>query len=237
MMKQLGMVLLLLLGNNAWAADSSDVMPATAAQIRANIPALPIDAIRPAPIDGLYELKVGGQIFYSDRTGKYLIASGHIFETKTRKDLTAARLEEINTVDWSSLPLKNAIVSGDPKGLPVAVFTDPNCPYCKKLETNLKGAKGIKVYTFLFPLSSLHPTARAHAESIWCAKNQHKALVDLMLDGKVLAKGTCKTPIDANIALARTLGISGTPTLIAADGRKFAGVKSVDDLKAWLSQK
>ncbi|MBL1352683.1 MAG: DsbC family protein [Zetaproteobacteria bacterium] len=234
-MKRLGMILMVLLGNTAWAADSPDVMPATAAQIRANIPSLPIDAIRPAPIDGLYELKVGGQIFYSDRTGKHLIASGHIFETKTRKDLTAARLEAINTVDWSSLPLKNAIVSGDPKGLPVAIFTDPNCPYCKKLERELKDAKGIKVYTFLFPLSRIHPTARAHAESIWCAKNQHEALLDLMLKGQTLAKGTCKTPIDENTALAQKLGISGTPTMISADGRKFAGVKSAADLKTWLA--
>ncbi|MDQ6991225.1 MAG: DsbC family protein [Mariprofundaceae bacterium] len=225
------------MSNCAWASDDVNMMPATAAQIRANISSLPIDAIRPAPIDGLYELKVGGQIFYSDRTGQHVIASGHIFETKTRKDLTAARLEIINTVDWSSLPLKNAIVSGDPKGLPVAVFTDPNCPYCKKLENNLKAAKGIKIYTFLFPLSSIHPTARAHAESIWCAKNQHEALLDLMLKGKTLAKGTCNTPLDANIALAQKLGISGTPTMISADGRKFAGVKSASDLKAWLAQK
>ncbi|MDQ6973964.1 MAG: DsbC family protein [Mariprofundaceae bacterium] len=236
-MKRLGMLLMLLISHNAWASDDANVMPATAAHIRANIPTLPIDAIRPAPIDGLYELKVGGQIFYSDRTGKYVIASGHIFETKTRKDLTAARLEAINTVDWSSLPLKNAIVSGDPKGLPVAIFTDPNCPYCKKLETELKDAKGIKIYTFLFPLSRIHPTARAHAESIWCAKNQHEALLDVMLHGKTLAKGTCKTPIDANTSLAQKLGISGTPTLISSDGRKFAGVKSATDLKAWLSQK
>jgi len=234
-MKRLGIVLMLLLGNTAWAADGADVMPATAAQIRANLASLPIDAIHLSPIDGLYELKVGGQIFYADRTGKHVIASGHIFDSKTRKDLTAARLEVLNTVNWASLPLKNAIVSGDPKGMPVAVFTDPNCPYCKKLEAELKGAKGIKVYTFLFPLEQIHPTARAHAESIWCAKNQHKALMDVMLNGKSLPKGTCQTPIDANEALARTLGISGTPTMIAADGRKFAGVKSAADLKAWLS--
>ena len=228
---------LMLWSQAALAGDSPDVVPAMAAQIRANIPGLPIDAIRPAPIDGLYELKVGGQLFYSDRTGEHVISSGHIFETKTRKDLTALRLQEINKVDWSSLPLNQAIVSGDPKGLPVAIFTDPNCPYCKKLESELKDAKGIKVYTFLFPLEAIHPTARAHAESIWCAKNKHEALLDVMLGGKTLPKGTCSTPVDANEALARKLGISGTPTMIAADGRKFAGVKTAADLKTWLQQK
>ena len=237
-MKRLIMILMMtMFTSSAWAADSPDVMPATAAQIRANIPSLPIDAIRPAAIAGLYELKVRGQIFYSDRTGKYLIASGHIFETATRKDLTAQRLEAINTIDWSTLPLDKAIVSGDPKGLPVAIFTDPVCPYCRKLEANIKDAKGIKVYTFLFPLERIHPTARADAESIWCAKDQHAALMSLMLGGKKLPAGSCKAPIDEVIALGQKLGITGTPTMIAGDGRKYAGIKTADQLQAWLNHK
>jgi len=224
-------------GAMAWAGDDSNVMPATAAQIRASIAGLPIDAIRPTVIDGLYELKVGGQIFYSDRTGKYLISNGHIFDTATRKDLTAARLEAINTVDWSMLPLEKAIVSGDPKGMPVAVFTDPHCPYCKKLEANLKDAKGIKFYTFLFPLERIHPTARADADAIWCAKDQHAALVSVMLDGQKVVSGTCKTPTDDVIALAQKLNIGGTPTMIASDGRRYAGVKTASELQAWLAEK
>jgi len=226
-----------LVSMNAWAADDVNVAPGIAQQIRANIPSLPIEAIALAPISGLYELKVGGQIFYADRTGKYLIASGHIFDTAQRKDLTAERLEAINTVDWSKLPLNQAVVSGDEDGLPVAIFTDPECPYCKKLEAQLKGAKGIKFYTFLFPLDSLHPEARAKSESIWCAENQHEALLQVMLEGKTLPAATCKTPISANVALAASLGISGTPTLIAGDGRKHAGVQTAEQLLAWLSNK
>jgi thiol:disulfide interchange protein DsbC len=226
-----------LMSTSAWAADSVNVAPSIAKQIRAAIPSLPIHAIRLSPISGLYELQVGGQVFYSDKTGKYLISNGHIFDTAARKDLTAERLEAINTVDWSSLPLNHAIVSGDDHGIPVAVFTDPECPYCKKLEQNMLGIKGIKFYTFLFPLERIHPDARAKATSIWCAKNQHEALLQVMLEGKTLSAGTCDTPIDANIALAASLGISGTPTLIAGDGRKYAGVKNAEQLKAWLNHK
>ncbi|MDQ6954227.1 MAG: DsbC family protein [Mariprofundaceae bacterium] len=221
----------------AWAGDSINIAPATAKQIRENIPSLPIDAIRLSPIRGLYELQAGGQIFYSNRTGKHLIASGHIFDVSTHTDLTAKRLEEINTIDWSSLPLNQAITSGDADGLPVAIFTDPECPYCTRLEQQLKGAKGIKFYTFLFPLESIHPKARAKAESIWCAEDQHQALLQVMLENKVLPAATCNTPITANIALANKLGISGTPTLIAGDGRKTSGVKSVEQLRAWLQNK
>jgi len=231
------LLLLSFISSAAWAGDSINVAPATAKAIRSAIPDLPIASISTSPIHGLYELQVGNQIFYADRTGKYLIASGHIFDTTQHKDLTAKRLEEINAVDWSALPLQQAIVSGDPKGLPVAIFTDPECPYCKKLESALKHAKGIKIYTFLFPLESLHPDARAKSESIWCAKNQHEALLQVMLEGKTLAKATCDTPIAANIALAAKLGISGTPTLIAGDGRKRAGASTAAQLKAWLENK
>jgi len=221
----------------AWAADSINVAPATAKQIRENIPTLPITSIRPSPINGLYELQVGSQIFYADRTGKYLIASGHIFNVASHTDLTAQRLEQINAVDWSSLPLEQAIVSGDPKGLPVAIFTDPECPYCKKLEVELKHAQGMKIYTFLFPLESLHPDARAKSKAIWCAENKHEALLQVMLEGKILPKATCDTPIAANMALAAKLGISGTPTLIAGDGRKRSGASTAAQLKAWLENK
>lgn len=231
------LLLLSLISSSAWAGDSVNIAPATAKQIRENIPSLPIDAIRPSPIRGLYELQVGGQIFYSNRSGKYLIASGHIFDVPTHTDLTAKRIEEINTIDWSSLPLNQAIVSGDADGLPVAIFTDPECPYCTKLERQLKDAKGIKFYTFLFPLESIHPKARGKAESIWCAENQHEALQQVMLEGKTLPKATCETPISANIALAGKLGISGTPTLIAGDGRKTSGVQSSEQLLVWLKNK
>ncbi len=236
-MRWIAAILMGFISVSAWAEDSVNVAPAIAKQIRAAIPSLPIQSLRLSPISGLYEAQVGNQIFYVDKTGKYLVSGGHIFDTIARKDLTAERLERINTVDWSSLPLEQAIVSGDEDGLPVAVFTDPECPYCKKLETSLKGAKGMKIYTFLFPLESIHPASRAKAEAIWCSENQHEAMLQVMLEGKTLAKGTCQTPISKNIALAAKLGISGTPTLIAGDGRKRAGASSAAQIKQWLENK
>jgi len=208
--------------------------------IRANIlrlsPNFRVDAIKPLDaIPGLYEIRSGANIFYTDTTGDHLI-SGHIFSTKNHKDLTAARLEDINRVDWNKLPLKNAIVSGDPKGSPVAIFTDPDCPFCRRLETELPKTRGLKVYTFLFPLAQLHPEARAKAEAIWCSKDQHKTLQDIMLNGTALNRiksGICKTPIDNNLNLGASLGVHATPTLIAHDGRKHAGGMSAEQLMEW----
>jgi len=197
----------------------------------------PIDTVNPSPIAGLYEIVSQRHIFYSDASGKHLIMNGHIVDTTHRRDLTAERLQALNKIDWSILPLDKAIVSGDPKGVPVAVFTDPDCPFCRRLEQELVKVKGVKVYTFLYPLTQLHKQSRLHAESIWCAKDRHRAMLDIMLHKKELAKGKCATPIDQIHALGTKLKINGTPTLIAGDGRINPGVMPAKRLKSWLAGK
>lgn len=204
--------------------------------IRSHITDLQIDGVQPLKeFPGLYEIRSGHNIFYSNANGTYLI-SGHIYRTRDHLDLTAARLEDVNRVDWNMLPLQNAIASGDPEGTPLVVFTDPDCPYCRKLEGVLDQTKGLKVYTFLYPLERIHPQARAKAEAIWCAKKQHKTMQDVMLRGTPLdklPKATCSTPIAENLALGRRLGVMATPTLIARDGRKHTGIMEADKLMHW----
>lgn len=226
-------VLVMLLPACAQAADIGKVQQ----QIRRHITDLKIDAVRPSPIKGLYEVQSGHAIFYSNAKGTLLIAGGHIFDTHTHEDLTEARLEQINRIDWSTLPLDQAIVSGDPNGVPVAIFTDPDCPFCRRMEDYLQHMKGIKVYTFLYPLTRIHPLARAHAQAIWCAKDRHKMLLDVMLHHANPPAGQCDTKaLDKIQALGEKLGIHGTPTLIAHDGRMFAGFKGPASLKAWLTK-
>jgi len=224
----------------AGAPMDNDKIKATIAQnLQRLSPQLVVKDVRPFDaIPGLYEVQIGDNLFYTDASGDYMI-SGHIFDTAARSDLTQARIEDLNRVDWKTLPLKNAIVSGDPKGKPVAVFTDPDCPFCRHLEKEMPNVKGVKVYTFLMPLESIHKHARAKSEAIWCAKDKHKALQAVMLDDKQAAdlkSKECKTPIDENIALAESLGINGTPTLIAGDGRKHAGSFKAEQLEEWVNQ-
>ncbi len=221
------------------AADERQVPDKVAQAIRAHIPDLPIEEIRPTPMPGVYELRAGQALYYSDAEGRYLIAGGHLFETATHRDLTRERLEEINRVDWSALPLDLAIASGDPKAkLKLAVFTDPDCPYCRRLERLLKQAKGVRVYTFLYPLTQLHPEARRKAEAIWCSKNRHETLVRTMIDDVDPGRGSCPTPIDRIQALGRSLNVNGTPTLIAGDGRRMSGApRTLDALMRWLERR
>lgn len=221
--------------SHAFAAEAT-MAADTEQRLRQALSDIRIDAIRPSPIDGLYEIQSGNNLYYTDRDGRHLIAGGHIFDTSTKEDLTAARMEEINRLDWAVLPLDKAIVSGDPDGVEMAVFTDPDCPYCRKLEKELERLQGVKVYTFLYPLTGLHPKARHKAESIWCARDRHKALQQIMLENKRLPRAFCKTPIDDIQRIGRQLRINGTPTIIARDGRMFAGLKQAEELKKWLER-
>jgi thiol:disulfide interchange protein DsbC len=222
----------------AGTAPNPDAIQATIAKNFLRLsPNLVVKSVRPfAAIPGLYEVQVGNTIYYSGVSGEHLI-SGHIISTSTRKDLTKARMEVLNRIDWSVLPLDKAVVSGDKDGkLKLAVFTDPECPYCRDFEKKLAKLKGVQVYSFLFPLP-FHKHARGWSSAIWCSKDQHKMMTDIMVNNADPKAGTCDTPIDEIIALGKKLGISGTPTMIAGDGRLASGVKDVDALKAWLESK
>ncbi len=234
-MMRLLLFVLILLPFPLYASDDPNVPPKVAEKIRGQIPELQIDALRRSPITGLYEVQAGSNIYYVDRSGRHLIINGHIVDTTTKQDLTAQRIEQINKIDWSVLPLDKAIVSGDPKGVEMAVFTDPDCPYCRKLEESLKSLAGVKVYTFLMPLTQLHPDAARKSEAIWCAKDRHAALIEVMLENRPIQGGGCATPINEIAMLAAKLNIHGTPTIIARDGRKHAGVMPAGQLKAWLT--
>jgi thiol:disulfide interchange protein DsbC len=194
-----------------------------------------IKSISRTPVAGLYEVNLGTQILYSDATGDYLLL-GDLIEAKTRTNLTEERLAEVSKIDFASLPLGNAVkvVKGDGSRR-IAVFSDPNCGYCKLLETTLKSVDNITVYTFLYPVMS--PDSALKAKSIWCSADRAKAWESWMIDHRAPgAAGTCDTTaIDKNLALARELNIDGTPTVFLSDGRRLPGAVPADRLDKALS--
>jgi len=196
-----------------------------------------VDEVTGTPVPGLFEVRSGRNIFYSDADGRHFMLGGHLIDSLAGKDLTKARMEALSRIDWKLLPLDKAVVSGDKRGkLKLAIFTDPECPYCRKFEKDLAKLKDVKVYSFLFPLS-FHKKARGWSSAIWCAKNRHQMMRNIMVNNADPKAGTCDTPIDDIIALGQKLGISGTPTLIAGDGRMTSGGKDTESLKVWLQQK
>ncbi|MGU7768688.1 DsbC family protein [Burkholderia sp. MR1-5-21] len=194
-----------------------------------------IKSITKTPIAGLFEVNLGKRVIYSDATGNYLIL-GDIVDARTRANLTQARNDELNKIDFASLPFDNAVKHVKGNGArKIAVFADPNCGYCKQLESTLINVDNVTVYTFLYPI--LTPDSKIKAKSIWCAPDREKAWQAWMLEGRApSAAGTCDTAaIQSNLALGQQLNVAGTPTIILADGRRLPGVVKADQLDKALA--
>lgn len=206
--------------------------------LKEKYPATQVSAVNPSPIAGIYEVVMGKNIAYTDDAARFVVF-GHVFDMQTQKDLTADRLAQLNKIEWTSLPLANAIktIKGNGKRQ-LAVFSDPDCPYCKSLEISLEKLDNVTIYTFLFPLASLHPQAEAKAVAVWCSKNPSVAWHNLMVKAEEpKASGAdCTNPIKENVALGQLLGINGTPTLIAPDGSMKPGALPVEQIEAWLGK-
>jgi thiol:disulfide interchange protein DsbC len=222
------------LGCSAKADQATDKLKATL-QARLGSDA-DIKGITKSPVAGLYEVNLGSQIIYSDANGDYVLI-GDLVDTKTRKNLTDARLSDLNRIDFASLPLANAVkvVKGN-GSRKMAVFSDPNCPYCHQLENTLKSVDNVTVYTFLYPVLSADSTVKA--KQIWCSADRGKAWESWMLNRQApSAAGTCNTAaIDSNLALGAKMNVTGTPTVILADGRRLPGAVSADRLERELDE-
>ena len=174
-------------------------------------------------LGGLYEVLVGGELYYVDAAVNFVIA-GRMFDARTREDLTQKRLDTALRVDFKSLPLDHAVKTTRGNGSRILVtFEDPNCPYCKRLWQNMADLKDVTIYTFLYPILSADSNEKSKA--IWCAKDRAAAWDQFMIGGKAPAAAPedCKSPLEQNVALGRSLGINGTPTIIFADGSRAAG--------------
>ena len=183
-----------------------------------------IESIKETPYSGLYELRVAGDILYTDKKGEYLVI-GHVYDAKTTRDLTRERIDDINKIKFSDLPLDSAIkqVKGDGKRV-IAVFEDPNCGYCKRLrQTTLKDTDNVTIYTFMYNI--LSDDSFVKSKNIWCSPDRSKAWDDWMINGKAApaAAANCETPNDKVFALGQKLKIQGTPAIFFADGSRIPG--------------
>jgi thiol:disulfide interchange protein DsbC len=193
-----------------------------------------IKSISPSPLPGIYEVLVGGDVFYTDAKTQYLL-QGEIIELATGKNLTEQRQNDLNKIKWSELPQANAMKQVRGNGSrQLAVFSDPNCGYCKRLEKSIQQLDNVTIYTYLIPI--LGPDSVQKAKQIWCSSDPAKSYIDWMVNGTVLGgKTECATPIDKNLALAKTYGITGTPTLFFTDGSRFPGAVQVSDIEKKFS--
>ena len=216
---------LAVLGGTAFAQEAT---------IRKNLtqrlPSLPaIDSVTPTPMKGLFEVRINGtELMYSDANGDFVLLQGELFDTRQRVNLTEARINQLTAIAFKDLPLKDAVVTVRGNGSrKIAVFSDPNCGFCKRLERDLLKINNVTVYTFV--VAMLGPDSQTKARNIWCAAKPAEAYNDWMLDGQTPPTQNCDTAaLTRNLAFAQKHRINGTPTSFLADGTLIAGA----DMKA-----
>jgi len=221
------------------ASLSGGLAQAQDAAIRKNLPErLPqlgkIDEVSKTPMPGLFEVRVGMDVYYTDADGNFLL-HGQLIDTKLQRNLTEERQEKLMAIDFSALPVKDAftIVRGNGKRK-IAVFEDPNCGYCKRFERDLQKVDNVTIYMFLYPI--LGPDSVDKSRSIWCAREKGKVWQDWMVRGQAVPSAACDTAALArNIEFGKKYRITGTPTLVFADGTRVPGAIGAPQVEKLLA--
>ena len=189
-----------------------------------------------SPIAGLFEIRIGTDIYYADEKGDHIV-QGSIIDTRTRTNLTDARIDKLTSVEFASLPIKDAVVYKQGTGArKMAVFVDPNCGYCKRFERDLLTVKDVTIYTFIYPI--LGPDSNAKSRDIWCAKDAAKTWRAWMIDGNAPPKamGACDTAaLDRNVEFGKKYRVQGTPALFFEDGTRKPGALSAAEVDKLLA--
>jgi thiol:disulfide interchange protein DsbC len=233
MIRKLAFVLALFTLSSIASADENSLRKL----IEAAYPKMTVENVSKTSFANLYEVYMGGQIIYTDEKFTFLIAEGRMVDPKAKRDITSDRLADLSKIDFSSLPLDQAIkvVKGN-GSKKIAVFSDPDCPFCKRLEQNeLSAINDVTIYTFLLPLEQLHPDAANKAKAIWCSADKAKAWNDWVFNGQLPKKqSACDTPLDKNATLAKKIGVTSTPTLFFADGKRMLGAYPAAEIEKAL---
>jgi thiol:disulfide interchange protein DsbC len=223
------------------ANAAAQVPPAVESALRKNLPArLPsfpqIDQVSRTPMPGIYEVRIGTDLFYTDAEGNYVI-TGEMMDTRARRNLTEERMDKLLAIDFGQLPVKDAfvIVRGNGKRK-LAVFEDPNCGYCKRFERDMQKIDNVTVYMFLYPI--LGPDSTEKSRAVWCARDKGSAWTGYMVRGEPLAKadaGCDASALARNVEFGRKYKITGTPTLVFADGSRVPGAIPAAEIEKLLA--
>ena len=194
-----------------------------------------IDEVSKSAMPGLYEIRVNGsEIYYTDSEGNFLL-QGNLIDTRQRRNLTEERVDKLTAISFDALPLKDAftIVRGTGKRK-LAVFEDPNCGYCKRFERDLQKVDNVTIHMFLYPILSADSNEKS--KNIWCTKDRAKAWQDWMVRDKAAATASCDiSAIERNVEIGRKHKITGTPTLIFADGTRVPGAITAAQVEKYLT--
>ncbi len=197
-----------------------------------------IDEVSRTPMPGLFEVRVGNDLYYADAEGNFVI-QGQLLDTRAKRNLTEERVAKLTAIDFDTLPVKDAftIVRGNGKRK-LAVFQDPNCGYCKQFERDLQKVDNVTIHMFLYPV--LGPKSVERARDVWCARDKGKTWQDWMVRDIAIppaaTPGCDASALDRNRDFGRRYGINGTPTLFFTDGTRVPGAIPATQVEKLLAE-
>ncbi|NNG83289.1 DsbC family protein [Acinetobacter sp. ANC 5378] len=195
-------------------------------------PKLNIENIQATDMKGIYSGSMDGQVVYVGEDAQHILV-GSMYRLSDQKNLTKDLVLKQNSIDWKKLPLQDAVKSVRGNGKrQIAIFSDPNCPYCKQLETELSKLNDVTIYTFIYPIKN---QSIAVSKQVFCEKAPALAWSNLISKGiQPSSKKTCANPIERNLSLGKSLGLNGTPAIIFSNGFKVMGSHPAQEIeKMW----
>lgn len=226
------------------AANAVDTAPANIAtklrtSLKQSLPELPVDQVNTSPVPGIYEIVSSRKVFYVDASGRYAML-GNLVDLNVKKSLTEEKVQSLMFVDWKKLPTNIAIVKIIGKGeRKIAVFTDPDCPFCKQLDASiLSKQQNLTIYYFLYPLA-MHANAEEDSKRILCSEDPDLTYIDWMVNDKKLPlQNQCKRL--ANLTEmkrvgSQIVGVEATPTIVLPNGQIVSGLIPADYLSKLIT--
>lgn len=227
--------LLLLISGFLWcsyacADGQGAVEKHIAASLHSRFPKLEIGTINKSGVPGWYEVMLGAEVVYVSGDGRYLF-QGDLLDLDQHRNLTEARRSSARMALLKGIPARDMIIFAPQKPQhSIYVFTDVNCPYCRRLHKDVPklNAMGIAVKYLAFPREGIGSKTYHEMQAVWCSKDRHKALTDAK-KGINIKAAQCNDPVKREFELGEDIGIHGTPAIYLEDGRQIGGYLSPDE--------
>jgi thiol:disulfide interchange protein DsbC len=205
--------------------------------IQAHDPAAQVAVPARSPVEGMYLTSIDGVSGYVSADGRYFIV-GDMLDLVSHSNVTEEFRQAARRSLLQKVPPNDAILFAPAKPrYTVIVFTDVDCPYCRKLHGELSQlqARGIAVRYMAFPRSGPNTKAWRTMAAVWCSNDRRDALTRATRGDAVTAASSCSDAVIAkHYALGQQLGIPGTPMIVLSDGTSLGGYMSPDKLLAAL---
>lgn len=232
MMKQ-HLLALTILALASAAATADEVEQRIVSRMKTMFPDESVTDVSPSPLKGIYEVLLGGSVFYISEDGRYVL-QGDLIDLDKRSNLSNRKREIARKEAFENLApgevVEFAAAAGTP-GKVLYVFTDVDCGYCRKMHSEMAkiNAGGITVRYLAFPRSGLQGESFDKIAAVWCADNRQDAMTKSK-QGKLVTSKQCDNPVAKQFELGQAMGVTGTPAVYTQSGRQLGGYVPVEEL-------